>query len=82
MDVPAEGCFVGADVSQFEIALVNLAVNTRDAIHGESRLLIEVRCGRSLPEIRGHGGSGGRFITIAVRDNGCGIAKDRLPRIF
>ena len=30
-EVPATACFVRADVSQFETALINMAVNARDA---------------------------------------------------
>lgn len=35
VEVSKEPCFVRADVSQFETALVNVAVNARDAMDGE-----------------------------------------------
>ncbi len=35
VQLPDEPCFVRADVSQFETALVNMAVNARDAMDGE-----------------------------------------------
>ena len=37
-EIACERCFVEADVSQFETALVNMAVNARDAMDGEGTL--------------------------------------------
>ncbi len=36
-ELPEHPCFIEADVSQFETALVNMAVNARDAMEGEAR---------------------------------------------
>ncbi len=36
-EVPDEPCYIRADVSQFETALVNMAVNARDAMDGRGR---------------------------------------------
>jgi PAS domain S-box-containing protein len=82
VEVPGSPCFVRADVSQFETALVNLAVNARDAMDGEGRLLLSVACGVPIPAIRGHAGSTGPFTAISVRDTGCGIPADQVERIF
>ena len=38
--IECQGCTVEADPSQFETALVNLAVNARDAMEGEGRLTL------------------------------------------
>ena len=35
--IPEEPCFIRADLSQFETALINMAVNARDAMGGEAR---------------------------------------------
>ncbi len=79
---PEEPCFVRADVSQFETALVNMAVNARDAMSGEGRLTLRL-CGDSgLPPIRGHGGSEASFVSVALSDTGEGIPTERIARIF
>ena len=82
VELPDEPCFVCADVSQFETALVNMAVNARDAMDGEGRLVLTL-CGNSgLPPIRGHGGSGASFVSVSLSDTGEGIPNERLARIF
>ena len=79
----AEGtCAVRADPVQFETALVNLAVNARDAMDGEGTLTIELTCGRPKPSIRGHAGSPRPFVAVSVSDTGSGIAKEQLSQIF
>ncbi len=75
-------CLVRADPTQFETALVNLAVNARDAMEGEGTLTIGLTCGRAKPVIRGHGSSSVPFVAVAVTDTGAGIAKENLARIF
>ncbi len=79
---PEARCHVRADTSQFETALVNMAVNARDAMRGEGELTIRVDRGRTLPAIRGHAGAQGPFVAISVIDAGCGIPPDHLSRIF
>ena len=81
-ELPDKPCHVRADVSQFETALVNLAVNARDAMDGEGVLTLTARCHSPLPAIRGHAGSAGHFTAIRVSDTGCGIPADLLPKIF
>ena len=43
VDIADRNCFAIADVAQFETALMNLAVNSRDAMDSEGRLNIRVR---------------------------------------
>ncbi|ACA16544.1 multi-sensor hybrid histidine kinase [Methylobacterium sp. 4-46] len=81
-EVPDRPCFVRTDQSQFETALVNMAVNARDAMNGEGTLTLRVSCGRSLPAIRGHAGAPGPFATVSLTDTGTGIPPDLLGRIF
>ena len=73
---------VRADVSQFETALVNMAVNARDAMDGEGRLTLALSGTDGLPPIRGHGGSETPFVCVSLSDTGEGIPPERLPRIF
>jgi signal transduction histidine kinase/ActR/RegA family two-component response regulator len=80
--LPVVPCHVRADVSQFETALVNLAVNARDAMGGEGTLTIRVACDRPMPAIRGHAASSGPFVSIEVSDTGSGIPAENLGPIF
>ncbi|MBW6530420.1 PAS domain S-box protein [Sphingomonas sp. RRHST34] len=80
--LPTTPCYVRADLSQFETALVNMAVNARDAMDGAGTLTIEVRCGASLPPLRGHAGSPGKFVAVSLTDTGTGITSGDLQRIF
>ena len=75
-------CFTIADVAQFETALINLAINARDAMQDEGRLTISVAKARSIPALRGQAGRSGDFVAISVADTGSGIAAENLAAIF
>ena len=81
-DLPGTPCYVRADASQFETALVNMAVNARDAMDGEGRLTLRLDGGAPMPPIRGHAGAAGPFVAVSVVDTGTGIASADLIRIF
>jgi signal transduction histidine kinase/ActR/RegA family two-component response regulator len=81
-ELPETPCHVRVDPSQFETALVNLAVNARDAMEGEGKLTLRLTCGEALPSIRGHAGSASTFVAISVADEGAGISPEHLDRIF
>ncbi|MES3154941.1 hybrid sensor histidine kinase/response regulator [Sphingomonas faeni] len=81
-EMSQEECRIRADVSQFETALVNLAVNARDAMDGKGTLTIRLRCGSRMPAIRGHGPGAGEFVAVSLTDTGTGIPADVLERIF
>ncbi|RZI64974.1 MAG: response regulator [Variovorax sp.] len=78
----APTCLAEADVSQFETALVNLAVNARDAMNGEGLLTIRVDAVARLPGVRGQPTRDGNFIVVTMTDSGSGIAPDKLELIF
>ena len=82
MELNERGCAIVADISQFETALINLAVNARDAMDGEGRLTLRVRQADRVPPVRGHAGTEGRFVAVSASDTGCGIAPDVLARLF
>ncbi len=82
VEAPSEPCFVRADVSQFETALVNVAVNARDAMDGEGSFKIRLARIATLPSIRGHAGSSEPFVSVTMTDTGCGIEADKVVRIF
>ena len=81
-DLDAGPCFVEADASQFETALVNLVVNARDAMDGEGTLTIRVGTVREIPAIRLHAREPVPSVAISVTDTGTGIPADRLVQIF
>ncbi|BCM85332.1 hybrid sensor histidine kinase/response regulator [Methylobacterium indicum] len=79
---PERPCFVRADLSQFETALINMAVNARDAMEGEGTLTLAVACGAEKPEIRGHAAAAGPFAAISLTDTGTGMTPSVIDKIF
>jgi two-component system NtrC family sensor kinase len=80
--LPEEPCFINADAGQFETALINMAVNARDAMGGEGRLTITVRAVAELPGPVAHPGSSHGYVAVSVDDTGVGIPQERFGRIF
>ncbi len=80
--LPDEACFLNADSSQFDTALVNMVVNARDAMAGEGQLTIRVRAVGEMPATRAHQPIAGAFVAVSITDTGCGIAADDRDRIF
>jgi nitrogen-specific signal transduction histidine kinase/CheY-like chemotaxis protein len=70
---------VTVDVSEFETALVNLAINARDAMPTGGTVTVAARNCASEP-MSGH--EAGDFVAISVADAGVGIAPDVLAKIF
>ncbi|UZD93777.1 response regulator [Pseudomonas corrugata] len=75
-------CFIRADLSQFETALINMALNARDAMNCQGTLWLRLSCGEGMPPIRGHAGSGQPFVAVTLADTGTGIAAQDLEHIF
>jgi CheY-like chemotaxis protein len=75
---------VEVDPNELEAALLNLAVNARDAMADGGKLTIETSnsfldedyC-RANPEVRR-----GQYVLMAVTDNGAGMTRDVLARAF
>jgi PAS domain S-box-containing protein len=82
IDVRDPDCFTIADIAQFETALINLAINARDAMKAEGRLTISVRKVKGVPALRAQSARSGDFVAISVSDTGCGIAPENLDAIF
>ena len=79
---PDQPCYIRADLSQFETALINIALNARDAMDGQGLLKLRVEGGKPLPVIRAHAGSSAPFVAITLADNGTGIDAKTLEHIF
>jgi two-component system NtrC family sensor kinase len=79
--VPRRACYVKVDPSEFELALLNLAFNARDAMPSGGALTITVKPvlmrGKASEE-----GLSGEFVAIRVADTGTGIPAEILPRVF
>ncbi len=82
VDIGDSNTFSIADIAQFETALINLAINARDAMNGEGRLEISVRKVGLIPALRGQSARNGDFIAVPVDDTGTGIAPEHLAAIF
>ncbi|MCP3470568.1 PAS domain S-box protein [Bradyrhizobium sp. CCGUVB1N3] len=82
VDVHDLDCFTIADIAQFETALINLAINARDAMKDEGRLTIAVRKLKGIPALRTQSARSGDFVAISVHDTGSGIAPENLEAIF
>ena len=81
-ELPETLCFVNVDPSQFDTALVNMAVNARDAMDGEGQLTIRVEAMEELPSVRLNPAVPGAFVAVSLTDTGSGILPEQLERIF
>jgi two-component system, NtrC family, sensor kinase len=78
---PNRPCLVKVDPSELELALLNLAVNARDAMPSGGTLTITAKP-IVLRGKAGEEGLSGDFVAVRVADNGEGIPSDVLPRVF
>ena len=73
-----------ADLNQLDNAILNIAINARDAMEGRGRLTIAAH----NSHIAGPGRAGdpeiepGEYVILAITDTGKGIAEDVLERVF
>lgn len=72
------------DPSNVENALLNLAINARDAMDGEGKLTIELgnaflddEYARNAYDVKP-----GQYVMVAVSDTGCGMTPDILEKVF
>jgi signal transduction histidine kinase len=72
------------DTAQVENAILNLAINARDAMEGQGKLTIEAGNAAlhdayvaQCPDV-----TVGQYVMLAVSDTGCGIPDDLLERVF
>ena len=79
---PQQQVFVLADRGQLDTAIINMAVNARDAMNDEGRLIIATGAVSGIPAIRTHNAVVGDFVAVTIIDTGAGIAADQIGRIF
>ena len=75
---------IRADKNQLEQIIMNLAINAQDAIEGNGRITFETapvdldeEYARQHVEVKP-----GRYVMLAVSDNGCGMDNETLSQIF
>jgi len=73
-----------ADPGQIRQALLNLAVNARDALPQGGRIIFETRTGHLDRREDGKGGTqpAGDYVSIAVSDNGVGMPQEVADQAF
>src|SRR3546814_9569273 len=75
---------VAADQTQLDTALLNLAINARDAMPDGGKLVFEssnIHVDKGCAQLSGEVAPGD-YVSIAVSDTGTGIPPDKLARIF
>ena len=80
-DIAPDTWPISVDASEFELALVNLALNARDAMPQGGMITlsaenVQLRAPDTPARLEGE------FVALAVTDSGSGIAPDILPRVF
>lgn len=79
-----EGWHVCADRSQLESALLNLVINSRDAIDGPGQIHISVKSIEAQDDARAAraGVPAGQYVRLSVRDSGRGMPDRVKARVF
>ena len=82
LDLSAEQDEVMIDVAQLENAVINLALNARDAMPTGGRLTISTRTLAIAAASRPEAGDlpAGRYLTVAISDTGTGMSPDVASR--
>lgn len=86
VDAPDLGHAVLADAGQLESALLNIAINARDAMPEGGTLRFRAALPEALPvALRSEPGmadAAGRFVALAISDTGAGMAEEVRERAF
>jgi PAS domain S-box-containing protein len=84
MQLAPGGANIQADRGQMEQILLNLAVNSQDAIAGNGRVLVETgHVSFDEEYVRLNPGTKpGDYILLAVTDSGCGMTEEVLQHVF
>ncbi|MGE0803285.1 MAG: ATP-binding protein [Lautropia sp.] len=88
LDCPADGLHAFVDAARMESAVLNIAINARDAMPDGGALSIRAWRTDGLPDKAlpaDHAAADGmprRYVAIAIRDNGTGMSDDVKERAF
>ena len=81
VDVPDGVCATRVDPGEFELAILNLAVNAKDAMPNGGVLSIRAKPVTLKGDANDEGLSGD-FVAVRVADTGLGMPADIIPRVF
>jgi signal transduction histidine kinase/ActR/RegA family two-component response regulator len=76
----AAASFVKVDAAEFELALLNLTINARDAMQGGGELTIRTRSIRL--DRRAADLEAGQYVVLSVTDSGRGVPQAMLAKVF
>jgi PAS domain S-box-containing protein len=85
VDVPAQHAFISGDLNQLENALLNIAINARDAMPkgGSIRLTTEITdLNKTVFAAEGVEVIEGPYVKVSMADTGSGMSKEIKDRIF
>ena len=82
VNVPDHPCLIHADPGQLDTAIINMAINARDAMSGEGKLAITVADWDKIPAVRAHAAVRGDFVAVSITDTGEGVSPDKIDHIF
>ena len=72
---------VKVDANEFELAVLNIALNARDAMPNGGSIFVTAET-VTLSRAEAKAGLEGDFVALRITDTGRGIAPDVLPRVF
>jgi len=81
IDIPPDTWPISIDIPEFELALVNLVVNARDAMPQGGTITLSA-CNAVLRGDETVERLSGDFVALSVTDTGSGIAPEIMPRLF
>jgi signal transduction histidine kinase len=84
IDLASEMPLCHADPAHFQSAVLNLVINARDAMDAGGVLSV-ITCVETLAQAELAGNADarpGRFVSVAVRDTGCGMSAEVMARMF
>jgi CheY-like chemotaxis protein len=84
MELSEASCMVRVDRTQLEAVILNLTINSRDAIGEGGHIRVETAVeliaeGARIDEV---GVAAGEYVVARISDDGCGIQDDALARVF
>ena len=82
VEVAHQPCWVEGRCQPVQTALVNMAVNARDAMPEHGTLTVRIEKVPAMPAAPGHASAARAFVAVSIGDTGSGIAPEDLPHIF
>ena len=79
--IPGDTWAITADPNEFELAIMNLVINARDALPAGGSVTLSARNVNFTPD-NSVASLSGEFVSITVSDTGVGIPQDVLGKVF